>query len=258
VELNPAEQYADDRNLRARQRLWRCQVPPFDIAAWVLDLAGLVPGMRVLDAGCGNGIYLRALRQRQVNAMGCDLSPGMLRRARHPAVVNADVTALPARDGAFDVVLAAHLLDLIPDRRTAVGELRRVLAPGGTCVAVTTGAEHLRSLRDLVEQAVRLSTPGWRMHPPTGFTFTAENGAAQLGIAFDEVTCIPASPAGPVVIEDATVAADYVTSLGDHYQARAARPWGEVASDVQQQVQAVIDVNGEFRAVGDVTAFVCR
>lgn len=56
VELNPPAQYADDRNLRARQRLWRCQVPSFDIAAWVVDLAGLVPGMRVLDAGCGNGI----------------------------------------------------------------------------------------------------------------------------------------------------------------------------------------------------------
>ena len=60
MELNPPGQYADDRNLHARQRLWRGQVPSFDIAAWVLDLAGLRPGARVLDAGCGNGIYLRA------------------------------------------------------------------------------------------------------------------------------------------------------------------------------------------------------
>jgi hypothetical protein len=41
-------------------------------------------------------MYLRALRERQVNAVACDLSPGMLRRAGHPALVNADVTALPA------------------------------------------------------------------------------------------------------------------------------------------------------------------
>jgi SAM-dependent methyltransferase len=258
VKLNPPGQYADDRNLRARQRLWACQVPAFDIAAWVLDLAELVPGMRVLDAGCGNGIYLRELRQRQVNAVGCDLSPGMLRNAGHPAVINADVTALPARDGAFDVALAAHLLDLVPGRRTAVGELRRVLAPGGTCVAVTTGAQHLRSLRELIERAVRASTPGWRMRPPTGSAFTAENGAAQLGTAFPEVTCIRASPARPVVIEDATVAADYVTSLAGHYQAQAARPWHEVTSEVQQQVQAAIDTNGEFLTAGDVAAFVCR
>jgi SAM-dependent methyltransferase len=130
VELNPPGQYADDRPLSARQRLWQCQVPFFDIAAWVLDLARLVPGMRVLDAGCGNGVYLRALRERRVNALGCDLSPGMLRVTAHLAVINADVTALPVRDDAFDVVFAAHLLDLVPDRRAAVRELRRVLAPG--------------------------------------------------------------------------------------------------------------------------------
>ena len=131
--LNPPGQYTDDRHLAARQRLWGCQVPAFDVAAWVLDLAGVVPGMRVLDAGCGNGLYLRALRDRRVNAAGCDLSPGMLRGAGagagtgagHPALVNADVTALPVRDGAFDAVLAAQLLDLVEDRGAAVREVRR-------------------------------------------------------------------------------------------------------------------------------------
>ena len=61
VVLNPPDQYADDRNLSARQRLWQNQTPFFDIAGWVLSLAGLSPGLRVLDAGCGNGEYLRAL-----------------------------------------------------------------------------------------------------------------------------------------------------------------------------------------------------
>jgi SAM-dependent methyltransferase len=258
VELNPSVQYADDRNLRARQRLWTCQVPSFDIVGWVLDLAGVMPGMRVLDAGCGNGMYLRALRERQVDAVGCDLSPGMLRRAGHPALVNADVTALPAHDGAFDVVLAAHLLDLVPERRTAIGELSRVLAPWGTCVAVTNGAQHLRSLRELIERAVWASTPDWRMRAPAGAAFTAENGAAQLEAAFHEVTCVRPAQVSPVIIEDATVAADYVSSVTSHYQAQIARPWREVVSDVQEQVQAAIDTNGSFRTAGDVAAFVCR
>ena len=61
VPLNPPGQYADDRNLRARQRFWQHQSPYFDIVGWVLELARLSPGMRVLDAGCGNGEYLRAL-----------------------------------------------------------------------------------------------------------------------------------------------------------------------------------------------------
>lgn len=258
MELNPPGQYADDRNLHARQRLWQGQIPSFDIAAWVLDLAGLRPGARVLDAGCGNGLYLRALRERRINAVGCDRSPGMLRAAAHPALINADVTALPVRDGAFGVVLAAHLLDLVPDRGTAIRELGRVLAPGGTCVAVTTGPRHLRSLRDLIERAAGGEMPGWRMGAPTGSAFTLDNAVAQLGMVFPEVACVRPPRPGPVIIEDAAVAADYVRSLAEHYQPQVTRDWRDVAEDVRGQVQAVIDAEGEFRTAGDLAAFVCR
>ena len=61
-----------------------------------------------------------------------------------------------------------------------------------------------------------------------------------------------------LVIRDAAVAADYVSSLADHYQPQVARPWTDVAEDVRGQVQAVIDTAGEFRTAGDLAAFVCR
>jgi SAM-dependent methyltransferase len=257
VAWNPPGQYADDRNLRARQRFWRHQSPYFDIAGWVLDLAGLAPGMRVLDAGCGNGVYLRAMAGRQVRAAGCDLSMGMLRSAAHPALFSADVAALPVRDGVFDVVLAVHMLYHVPGRETAVRELRRVLAPGGVCIAVTNGARHTRSLRALVERAVRKGTPGWRMNPATQ-AFTAQNAAAQLRGAFGTVTCVRPPGQPPVMIRDAAVAADYVASLASHYQDEIARPWPDVVEDVRQQVQAVIDDDGAFVTSGDLAAFMCR
>jgi SAM-dependent methyltransferase len=256
VALNPPEQYADDRNLRARQRFWEHQEPYFDVVSWALDLAGLSPGMRVLDVGCGNGEYLRALAARRVRAVGCDLSPGMLRAAGHSAVACANVTALPAHDAAFGAVLAVHMLYHVPNREAAVRELRRVLAPGGTCIAVTNGGRHLLSLRALTEQAVHRATPGWRMLRAT-HAFSAENGAAQLGTAFPSVTIVrPATP--PVVIRDAALAADYVASWASFYQDQTTRPWAEVVSDVRQQVQALISHDGAFTAFGDLAAFVCR
>jgi SAM-dependent methyltransferase len=255
--LNPPGQYADDRNLRARQRIWECQEPYFDIVGWVLGLVGLRPGMRVLDAGCGNGLYLRALADRNVRAVGCDLSAGMLRASGYPAVACADVTYLPLRGGTFDVVMANHMLYHVPDRAAAASELRRVLAPGGVCIAVTNGQRELLSLRSMTEQAVRRVTPGWRMRRATD-AFGAENAAAQLSGAFGSVTCVRPASRPPVVIRDAELAADYVASWSSFYQDQTARPWPDVAADVREQVQSVIDRDGAFTTYGDPAAFICR
>jgi SAM-dependent methyltransferase len=255
--LNPPGAYADDRKFRGRQRLWQHQRPYFDIVAWVLGLAELAPGQRVLDAGCGNGAYLRALRGRPVRAVGCDLSPGMLRAAGHPELVNADIAALPLRDGACDVVLAVHMLYHVPDRPAAIGELRRVLAPGGVCIAVTNSADHLRSLHELVQRAAGQGRPGWQLRSPSTPAFSADNAAAQLETGFESVTCVQGGGA-PVIVRGAALAADYVASIGDHYQDRVARPWADVVADVRRAIQAVIDQEGAFTTTGTLAAFVCR
>jgi hypothetical protein len=119
---------------------------------------------------------------------------------------------------------------------------------------VTNGARHTRSLRGLVERAVRTATPGWHMHPATQ-AFTAENAAAQLGVAFESVTRVRPASEPPVVIRDAALAADFVASF---YQDEIARPWPDVVEDVRQGVQAVIDHDGAFIVSGDLAAFVCR
>ena len=262
MSLNPPTQYLTDTNLRSRQRLWEYQQPRFDLVAWVLDVAGLRPGStaRVLDVGCGNGAYLTPLRTRGFDVVGCDLSNGMLAAAAAQAakLVNADVTRLPFIDSAFDLVLAPHMLYHVSDRRTAAAELRRVLRPGGRCVVVTNGTDHMRALRSLVESAVRRATPGWEMRDPSTKAFSLENGADQLRTAFRQVTCIRASDAAPVVLTDAAVAADYVASTEDLYQPETARPWSEVVDDVRRSVQRAIDDSGTFVVRGRTGAFVCE
>lgn len=121
-------------------------------------------------------MHLGQLRRWGIAATGCDLSQGMLAAARvtDANLVNADVTRPPLAASAFDVVLARHMLYHVADRESAVSEMRRVVRPGGRCVVVTNGGEHMGSLRSLVEPAVRVATPGWEMRNPSTHAFSLE------------------------------------------------------------------------------------
>jgi SAM-dependent methyltransferase len=119
----------------------RVLVPPL-FRPWgeqLLDRVPLAPGARVLDVACGTGIGARLVRQRLGGGavVGVDRNPAMLALARtiEPAIDwrEGDAASLPARDGErFDAVLCHQGVQFFPDRRAAVLEMRRVLAPGGS------------------------------------------------------------------------------------------------------------------------------
>jgi SAM-dependent methyltransferase len=90
----------------------------------LLDRAGVESGTRVLDVGCGAGHALALARDRGARAWGVDPDPAADRAVRGTA------TALPVRTDSVDVVLAECVLCLT-DIERALGEVERVLAPGG-------------------------------------------------------------------------------------------------------------------------------
>jgi len=96
----------------------------------LLDAAGVGAGTRVLDVGCGLGTLAAAAAARGATVTGADLAAGMLAEARrrHPQVefVLADAEALPFADGAFDVAIAAFLVNHLPHPEQAAAELKRV------------------------------------------------------------------------------------------------------------------------------------
>ena len=258
VVISEPNQYATDINLRARQRLWQHQEPPFDLFEWVLELTDAGPGCRVLDVGCGNGAYRERLRARGAAVTGCDLSIGMLEAARGSVLVNADAQSLPFRRSSFDVVLAAHMLYHVPDQRRAVAEMRRVLEPGGTCVVVTNGAAHIQSLRQLVESVVRPITADWEMFDWATRAFSLEHGGQTLLTAFDTVELVRPPLTSTVIITDADTVADYVASVADAYQDQVACAWDDVVEGTRRAAQAIIERHGQITTSGDTGAFVCR
>jgi hypothetical protein len=110
------------------------------------------PGDRVLDMGCGAGRHAFALYRTGADVVAMDRSAsdldevsamfvamraaGEVPLSAAAAAVQGDATALPFPDGSFDRVVAAEVLEHLPEDERAIAELTRVLKPGGL-LAVT-------------------------------------------------------------------------------------------------------------------------
>jgi ubiquinone/menaquinone biosynthesis C-methylase UbiE len=108
------------------------------------DLRG---ARHILDVGSGAGqiaghLIKYADPQAQITCL--DLSPEMLRRARRslksarPGYVVADLSRLPFAAETFDCVTCGYVLEHLPDARTGLAELARVMVPGGKMLLLTT------------------------------------------------------------------------------------------------------------------------
>jgi SAM-dependent methyltransferase len=124
-----------------------------------LELSVVLPlcaGRDVLELGCGTGLLLSRVAEVAGRAVGVDLSPKMLERARARGldVQAANVTALPFDDASFDVVYSFKVLAHVPELRRALEEAARVTRPGGKVVIELYNRHSLRHL------AKRLAGPG--------------------------------------------------------------------------------------------------
>jgi SAM-dependent methyltransferase len=109
--------------------------------------------LRILDAGCGTGGMLSALRQKGA-AFGIDVSAEAIRFASRRGVssplVRGDVSMLPFPPSSFDLVTSFDVLyhRKVPDDARALAELSRVLKPGGILLMRVPAYDRLRSHHD--------------------------------------------------------------------------------------------------------------
>ena len=128
--------------------------PGGPLAGRLADLSAAVgwyarTGSRVLDLGCGTGELARALAAAGLQVTGCDISPQMLLRAARDrdgcagwVRLEPDWRRLPFASAAFDVVVAASVLEYVAEPAAVLRECARVLRPGGVVLYTVPDLRH--------------------------------------------------------------------------------------------------------------------
>lgn len=135
---------------RTNLSIYRLWAPVYDVLLGAfflpgrrraMEVAGLGAGENVLLVGVGTGADL-PLIPLGVDAVGIDLSPDMLARARarlplegrRIRLEEGNAQELALADASFDAVMLNLILSVVPDAVACLGEARRVLKPGGRIV----------------------------------------------------------------------------------------------------------------------------
>lgn len=137
------------------------------LATHLVDAAEVTAGDRVLDVACGTGIVARTAAERTGPAgrvVGLDLNEAMLTVARRvrPDLDwrQGDAASLPFPEDSFDVALCQSGLMFVPDEAAAVGEMARVVRPGGRVAAqVWSSLDRQTAIQPLAGAVARHAGP---------------------------------------------------------------------------------------------------
>src|ERR1700686_4505326 len=200
MHMDPIESF------KAAQKQGWVHFAPFEVhttpcAARLVKRAAVRSEQRVLDAACGTGVVSVTAARLGARVTGLDLTPGLLERARENARIagveiewhEGDVEKLPFGDAAFDVVLSEFGHIFAPRPEVAIGEMLRVLKPGGT-IAFSTWPPELFVGRSFALSASYLPTPPPGIAPPPLWgdpnIVRQRLGAAVKDVLFDRATML--------------------------------------------------------------------
>lgn len=170
-------------------------------AAMLVKRAGVSSGQRVLDVCCGTGVVSVTAAGLGARVTGLDLTPELLERARENSRIagleidwhEGDVEHLPFAGETFDVVLSQFGHIFAPRPEVAIGEMLRVLKPGGS-IAFSTWPPELLVGRMFAMTACYMPPPPPGVAPPPLWgdpsVVRQRLGSAVKDIHFDRATML--------------------------------------------------------------------
>jgi ubiquinone/menaquinone biosynthesis C-methylase UbiE len=254
------EQYATSEKFRARVSLHkRFRVGDLTWPRWVFDRMSIPAAAKVLELGCGTGLFWRVNGDRVAPTWRLfltDYSEGMARESRAAAVdllssvyvASIDAQSIPFADGTFDVVIAGHMLYHVPDRERAIREVRRVLAPNGVFHASTIGRRYLWQVWELFASAAPEAP---NLFEYAHAAFGEETGPELLRRSFEHVETDVFEER--LRITEAEPVADYLRSIpaGNMFTA-------EHLKALTAAVREEIEAKGALEVEAPAVLFTCR
>lgn len=245
--------YATDAHLRLRQEIHdKYSIPNRSFAEWALSCLPLQGTERILDVGCGTGLYYYKLMARWPTCqyVGLDLLTGML--DKNPAVhrVQGDAIYLPFPNASFDVVMANHMLFHVSDIDQAIQEMRRVMKPQGLLMTATNSTQTMPELQVLMRRAIVMLSRGTssqvRAPSQPSDAFALENGTRYLSRYFFGVVRHDFPSA--LVFPQAEPAMEYLESTRDLREPQLPPDvlWDDVMVIMRQQINQLVKHLGEL------------
>jgi SAM-dependent methyltransferase len=159
------------------------QLPTYEDA---IRRVGMSAGQRVLEVGCGTGVFLRAAADRGAEVVGLDASETLLElaRARVPEAELhlGDMQFLPFEDDSFDLVAGFNSFFFAADLVAALREAGRVAKPGAPVVIQVWGA-HDRCDLEAVKEIIRPYFPPRPADAPPDPDFSEPGALERLAVA---------------------------------------------------------------------------
>jgi SAM-dependent methyltransferase len=153
-----------------------------ELAPVFADFARIEPGLTALDVGCGSGVLTEELARRLGAERVAGVDPSPLVEACAARVPGADVRSgaaeeLPWPDDSFDAALAQLVIHFLDDPLVGVGEMRRVVRPGGSVAACSWDFPAMQLLRTFWESVRHLDPAA----PSETLPYASLEGLGKLG-----------------------------------------------------------------------------